>query len=84
MADGRTIQVHGVDPAVVEMLECRAKERGVSLSAYIREWLGDHVARQIASDEWWRNRPEPIGLPLTQKDIDDCKAERDARPTWMP
>jgi len=82
MAEGRTIQVRGVDPVVAAALERAAKERGMSLSAYIREWLGDLTTRQIAFDDWWANRPPVASRALTQEDLDAVKSERESRLDW--
>ena len=86
MAEGRTIQVRGVDPAVADALERAASAAGVSLSAYLRERLGEVVWRDAALDAWWETLPSPDGPAQTpderQAEIDAWKAERDASGEW--
>ncbi len=79
VAEGRTIQVRGVEPAIVDALERTAAAEGLSLSAYLRRELSDTVRRREAWETWWRNRPPSTGGRVTQEEIDDWKSERDAR-----
>jgi len=83
MADGRILQIRDMDPRVMAGFEEMARERGQSLAAYLRGELADLYYRKRALEDWWRDRPESIGRALTQEDIDDWKAERDAGREWM-
>lgn len=60
---GVTIQVRDVDPETKARLDAAAKAAGKSLSAYLREKLGE-MAAQPKRELGWLEHLGPVGEPL--------------------
>ena len=78
MSQSKVIDIRNLQPEVHAVLVQRAKQRGVSLSAYLRDVLIKH-AQTATLDEVLDALPPPNVKITAQEIVDGIHAERESR-----